>query len=66
MIDVSYRSGNASTWAWLHLRFPKELSKGGNIVLAGAIDQLDPDFVQVKISGLRVSKCGTNSKSRIL
>ncbi len=65
LIGASYHSGNASTWAWLHFRFPQELSKGGNTVLAGAIDQLDPDFVQKK-SGLRVSRCETNSESRIL
>jgi hypothetical protein len=29
LIGASYLSGNASTWAWLHLRFPQRLEKGG-------------------------------------
>jgi hypothetical protein len=42
LIGDSYLSGNASTWAWLHLRFPQKLGKGGNTVLVDAITQLDP------------------------
>ena len=48
LIGASYLSGNASTWAWLHLRFPQKLRKGGNTVLVDAITQLDPDIVQKK------------------
>ncbi|PGH16888.1 hypothetical protein AJ80_05032 [Polytolypa hystricis UAMH7299] len=48
LISVSCLSGNASTWAWLHLRFPQQLRKGGNTVLVDAITQLDPDFVRKK------------------
>ena len=48
LIGASYLSGNASTWAWLHLRFPQKLEKGGNTVLVDAITQLDPDFVRKK------------------
>ncbi len=48
LIGASYLSGNASTWAWLHLRCPKKLEKGGNTVLVDAITQLDPDVVRKK------------------
>jgi len=48
LIGASYLSGNASTWAWLHLRFPQKLRKGGNTVLVDAITQLDPDIAQKK------------------
>jgi hypothetical protein len=48
LIGASYLSGNASTWAWLHLRLPQHLEKGGNTVLVDAITQLDPDFVRKK------------------
>ena len=46
LIGASYLSSNASTWAWLHLRFPQKLEKGDNTVLVDAITQLDPDFVR--------------------
>jgi len=48
LICASYLSGNASTWAWLHLRFPQKLGKGGNTFLVDAITQLDLDFVRKK------------------
>jgi len=48
LIGASYLSGNASTWAWLHLRFPPKLEKGSNTVLVDAITQLDPDIVRKK------------------
>ena len=48
MIGACYLSGNVSTWAWLHLRFPQKLRKGGNKALVDAITQLDPDIVYKK------------------
>ena len=48
LISASYLSGNASTWAWLHLGFRQKLGKGGNTALVDAITQLDPDFVRKK------------------
>lgn len=48
LISASYLDGNASTWAWLHLRFPQQLRKGGNSVLVDAITQLDSEIVKKK------------------
>ena len=46
LISSSYFSGNVSTWAWLHLRHPRKLLRGGNHILADAISRLDPKFTQ--------------------
>ena len=48
LISASYLEGNASTWAWLHLRLPQQLRKGGNSVLVDAITQLDSEIVKKK------------------
>lgn len=48
LISASYINGNASTWAWLHLRYPQQLRKGGNSVLVDAITQLDSEIVKKK------------------
>ncbi|KAL9635796.1 MAG: hypothetical protein Q9204_002490 [Flavoplaca sp. TL-2023a] len=45
LISRSYFNGNVSTWAWLHLRHPKKLLRGGNGILAEAISRLDPTFI---------------------
>ena len=41
----SYKSGNAITWAWLHLRLWRAL-KVGNSLLWNDIFSMDPDFKQ--------------------
>lgn len=44
MISRSFASGNASTWAWLHLRQGHLLKKGGNSTLFEDIVAVDPQF----------------------
>ena len=44
MIRRSFASGNASTWAWLHLRQGHPLKKGGNSTLFNDIVAVDPQF----------------------
>jgi hypothetical protein len=44
MISRSFASGNASTWAWLHLRQGHLLEKGGNSTLVEDIVAVDPRF----------------------
>lgn len=48
LISASYLDGNASTWAWLQMRYPQQLRKGGNSVLVDAITQLDSKIVKKK------------------
>lgn len=45
MISGSYKSGNAITWAWLHMRLWRPL-KVGNSLLWNDIFSMDPDFEQ--------------------
>ena len=44
MISCSYASGNASTWAWLHLQQGHPLKKGSNSTLVEDIIAVDPQF----------------------
>ena len=44
MISRSFASGNASTWAWLHLQQVHLLKKGGNSTLVEDIVAVDPQF----------------------
>ena len=44
LISRSYFKGNVCTWAWLHLRYPTQLQRGGNYILAEAISRVDPTF----------------------
>ncbi len=45
LISRSYFNGNVSTWAWLHLRYPTQLRRGGNCILVEAISRFDPTFI---------------------
>lgn len=44
LISRSYFKGNVCTWAWLHLRYPTQLQRGGNYILAEAISRVGPTF----------------------
>ena len=61
MIRRSFASGNASTWAWLHLRQGHTLKKGGNSTLVKDLVAVGSKFPAKR--GAYGHNCGRNSKS---